>query len=93
MKNEKQTYTAPELTELGDVQALTQGDGLQTTDGGMTSTEAAPRDFGESLSSLPLWEGFFAFNTPAELNAVRARRDIASKAPAPPSYPKRDDGF
>ena len=25
MKNEKQTYTAPELTELGDVQTLTQG--------------------------------------------------------------------
>ena len=38
MKNEKQTYTAPELTELGDVQTLTQGDGLVTTDGGMTST-------------------------------------------------------
>jgi hypothetical protein len=38
MKNEKQTYTAPELTELGDVQALTQGDTLATTDGGMTST-------------------------------------------------------
>lgn len=52
-----------------------------------------PFDFGERLSNLPLWEGFFVFITPAELNAVRARRDIASKAPAPPSYPQRDDGF
>ncbi|NBQ43192.1 MAG: lasso RiPP family leader peptide-containing protein [Mycobacteriaceae bacterium] len=25
MKNEKQTYIAPELVELGDVQELTQG--------------------------------------------------------------------
>jgi hypothetical protein len=39
MKNEKQTYTAPELTELGDVQTLTQGTAAAlTTDDGMTST-------------------------------------------------------
>ena len=52
-----------------------------------------PFDFDERLSNLPLWEGSFASISPAELNAVRARRDIASKAPAPPSYPQRDDGF
>ena len=52
-----------------------------------------PFDFDERLSNLPLREGHFAFITSAELSAVRARRDIASKAPAPPSYPQRDDGF
>ena len=50
-------------------------------------------NIGERLSSLPIREGSFAFITSAELNAVRARRDIASKTPAPPSYPQRDDGF
>ncbi|MFM8469216.1 MAG: lasso RiPP family leader peptide-containing protein [Limisphaerales bacterium] len=33
MKTEKQTYTSPELTELGDVEALTLGDDAGGTDG------------------------------------------------------------
>jgi hypothetical protein len=37
MENEKQTYTAPELIELGDLHALTLGNATTGTDGGAAS--------------------------------------------------------